>query len=66
LTVAYLVKPFAFEQLLARIRALLRRRTNGGSTCAQVDDLTLDLVRHEVRRGNREVPLTAREFALLE
>jgi DNA-binding response OmpR family regulator len=62
----YLVKPFAFEELLARLRALLRRRMNGGSTCVQVDDLTLDLVRHEVRRGTREVPLTAREFALLE
>jgi DNA-binding response OmpR family regulator len=62
----YLVKPFAFEELLARLRALLRRRTGNGSHELRVDDLALDLVRHEVRRGNREVALTAREFALLE
>jgi DNA-binding response OmpR family regulator len=62
----YLVKPFAFEELLARLRALLRRRTVNGSQELRVDDLLLDLVRHEVRRGNREVALTAREFALLE
>jgi DNA-binding response OmpR family regulator len=62
----YLVKPFAFEELLARLRALLRRRTGNGSHELRVDDLSLDLVRHEVRRGNREVALTAREFALLE
>jgi len=61
----YLVKPFAFEELLARLRALLRR-TNSASTTLQVEDLAIDLMRHEVRRGNREVPLTAREFALLE
>jgi DNA-binding response OmpR family regulator len=62
----YLVKPFAFEELLARLRALVRRNAANGDTELRVDDLALDLVRHEVRRGNREVALTAREFALLE
>jgi two-component system, OmpR family, response regulator len=62
----YLVKPFAFDELLARLRALLRRRTGSDSHELHVDDLVLDLVRHEVRRGRREVALTAREFALLE
>ncbi len=64
----YLVKPFALEELLARVNALLRRRTGtlDTSTELQVKDLTLDLVRHEVRRGNRILELTAKEFALLE
>jgi DNA-binding response OmpR family regulator len=62
----YLVKPFAFEELLARLRVVLRRRKEAVTTQLRVDDLELDLVRHEVRRGKREVPLTAREFALLE
>lgn len=63
----YLVKPFAFEELLARIRALGRRSTEGsdGATL-KVGDLTLDLVRHEARRGGRGVELTPKEFALLE
>jgi DNA-binding response OmpR family regulator len=62
----YLVKPFAFEELLARLRVVLRRRNDVAATQLRVDDLQLDLVRHEVQRGKREVPLTAREFALLE
>jgi two-component system, OmpR family, response regulator len=62
----YLVKPFAFEELLARLRVVLRRRSEAAATQLRIDDLQLDLVRHEVRRGKREVPLTAREFALLE
>ncbi len=62
----YLVKPFAFEELLARLRVMLRRRTEAAATQLRVDDLELDLIRHEVRRGKRELPLTAREFALLE
>jgi DNA-binding response OmpR family regulator len=62
----YLVKPFAFEELLARLRVMLRRRKEAAAAQLRVDDLELDLVRHEVRRGKREVPLTAREFALLE
>jgi DNA-binding response OmpR family regulator len=62
----YLVKPFAFDELLARLRVILRRRNDAAATQLRVDDLQLDLVRHEVQRGKREVPLTAREFALLE
>lgn len=64
----YLVKPFAMEELLARVDALLRRRTQGLETTTQlqVGDLTLDLVRHEVHRGNRMIELTAKEFSLLE
>ncbi len=63
----YLIKPFATEELLARIRALLRRRgEDGGTVRLRVDDLVLDRLRHEAQRGDRRVELTAREFALLE
>lgn len=63
----YLVKPFAFAELSARIRALLRRRRGDGSNeVLRVDDLVLDRVRREVARGDRRTELTAREFALLE
>jgi DNA-binding response OmpR family regulator len=64
----YLVKPFAMEELLARVNALLRRRNRDleMSQELRVDDLCLDLVRHEVRRGDRIIDLTPKEFALLE
>jgi DNA-binding response OmpR family regulator len=63
----YLVKPFAFDELLARVRALGRRPAEPlGTTQLKVGELTLDLVRHEARRGGRIVELTAKEFALLE
>ena len=64
----YLVKPFAMEELLARVNALLRRRDREIETAPElrVGDLVLDLVRHEVRRGDRIIELTAKEFALLE
>lgn len=64
----YLVKPFAMAELLARVDALLRRRTHGIDTSQilKVGDLELDLVKHEVRRGDRILELTAKEFALLE
>ena len=64
----YLVKPFAMEELLARINALLRRRERHFDELPllRVDDLTLDLVRHEARRGGHVIELTAKEFALLE
>jgi two-component system, OmpR family, response regulator len=64
----YLVKPFAMEELLARVEALLRRRAKGleAGQQLQVADLTLDLVRHEARRGESVIELTAKEFALLE
>lgn len=64
----YLVKPFAMEEFLARVGAALRRRerTLDASTTLQVQDLALDLVRHEVTRHGRAITLTAKEFALLE
>lgn len=64
----YLGKPFAMEELLARVNALLRRgsRTTELSTALKVGDLTLDLVRHEVQRAGRVIELTPKEFALLE
>jgi DNA-binding response OmpR family regulator len=62
----YLVKPFERQELLARIRALLRRRPPRGSASLQVADLTLNPATREVRRGEREIELTNREFELLE
>jgi DNA-binding response OmpR family regulator len=62
----YLVKPFERRELLARIRALLRRRPPRGSASLQVGDLTLNPDTREVRRGEREIELTNREFELLE
>jgi DNA-binding response OmpR family regulator len=62
----YLVKPFERTELLARIRALLRRRPPRGSASLQVGDLSLNPDTREVRRGEREVELTNREFELLE
>jgi DNA-binding response OmpR family regulator len=62
----YLVKPFERKELLARIRALLRRRPPRGSASLEVGDLTLNPDTREVRRGEREIELTNREFELLE
>ncbi|MDX5421895.1 MAG: response regulator transcription factor [Hymenobacteraceae bacterium] len=63
----YLVKPFKFKELLARVRALLRRSSLGQeSGKLSVADLTMDLNAKTVRRGEREIKLTAKEFALLE
>jgi DNA-binding response OmpR family regulator len=62
----YLVKPFAFEELLARIRALLRRPTQTLTNTLKVDNLTLDVNSYEVKRGSRDIQLTNKEFALLE
>ncbi len=62
----YLVKPFAFEELLARLRALLRRFEGQEQTVLKAADLTMDLVTHAVTRQGRKVELTAKEFALLE
>ncbi|HEY8083939.1 MAG TPA: response regulator transcription factor [Solirubrobacterales bacterium] len=62
----YLVKPFERKELLARIRALLRRRPPRGSASLQVDDLILNPATREVKRGPREFELTNREFELLE
>lgn len=62
----YLVKPFAIAELLARIRALLRRGGSGPVTLLKADDLTLNLISHEVHRGGRKISLTNKEYALLE
>ena len=62
----YLVKPFERKELLARIRALLRRRPPRGAASLQVGDLTLNPDTREVHRGAREIELTNREFELLE
>jgi heavy metal response regulator len=62
----YLVKPFAFRELLARLRALRRRNSGQRTTRLQVGDLTLDLVTHQASRNGQVIDLTAKEFALLE
>ncbi|MFZ1302205.1 MAG: response regulator transcription factor [Candidatus Microsaccharimonas sp.] len=62
----YLVKPFALEELLARVRALLRRPTEQQSDILTAGDLTLDTVTYTVQRGGKLIQLTSKEFALLE
>jgi two-component system copper resistance phosphate regulon response regulator CusR len=62
----YLPKPFHFDELLARVRALLRRRPVLGSTTITVGDLQIDTVAQRVSRAGRQVQLTAREYSLLE
>jgi two-component system, OmpR family, copper resistance phosphate regulon response regulator CusR len=62
----YLVKPFAFAELLARIRALLRRNRQDRDRVLRAGDLELDPATREVRRGGRVVELTTREYAVLE
>jgi two-component system response regulator MprA len=62
----YVVKPFALEELLARLRALLRRGDAGPDETLSYGDLSLDPATREVHRGEREVELTKTEFALLE
>jgi two-component system, OmpR family, response regulator len=62
----YLVKPFDFDELLARLRALIRRGPTARPAIIEVGDLRIDPASHEVTRSGREVELTLREFALLE
>jgi len=62
----YLTKPFAFAELVARVRALLRRGTQDRGAEIRFADLRLDPVAHKVWRGNKEIDLTAKEYALLE
>ncbi len=62
----YLVKPFAFEELLARVNALIRRRYAVKSPAVRVGDLEIDRATHRVRRGQRAIELTAKQYALLE
>jgi heavy metal response regulator len=62
----YLTKPFAFQELLARIRALLRRKGEVRDPLLRVEDLVLDPARRLVTRGGEKIDLTSKEFALLE
>lgn len=62
----YLTKPFSISELLARLRALLRRQRPQATNVMRLADLELDLVAHEARRGGARIELTRREFALLE
>ena len=63
----YLVKPFAFSELLARVRAVLRRGSQEQlSPCLTIDDLSLDLISRTAQRGGRSIELTGKEFHLLE
>lgn len=62
----YLVKPFAFSELLARMRAVSRRKNGEGQTTLEVAGLQVDMVRHKVLYEDKELELTSREFALLQ
>jgi DNA-binding response OmpR family regulator len=62
----YLIKPFALEELLARVRALLRRPVEQQSTTLIAGDLSLNTITYEVKRGDKIIQLTGKEFALLE
>ena len=62
----YMAKPFAMDELVARLRALMRRVTGENISLYKVGDLTMNLVSREVTRGSRKIELTAREFRLLE
>jgi heavy metal response regulator len=62
----YLVKPFAFEELLARVRALLRRQSDSKTPTLQLADLELDPITRMVTRGGKPIRLTTKEYALLE
>jgi heavy metal response regulator len=62
----YLTKPFAFQELLARVRALLRRKADAAPPRLEVADLTLDPARRQVFRGGKKIELSTKEFALLD
>jgi two-component system copper resistance phosphate regulon response regulator CusR len=62
----YLAKPFAYAELLARVRTLMRRAPRVAPDILQVGDLEVDLIRRRTRRGNTRIDLTAQEFALLQ
>lgn len=62
----YLTKPFAIEELLARVRALLRRISGSSTEILRVDDLVVNTATHEVTRGGQRIELTSKEYALLE
>ena len=62
----YLTKPFSFEELLARVKVLLRRPTTNKTSVLKVADLELNQLNHEAKRANKTIILTAKEFGLLE
>jgi DNA-binding response OmpR family regulator len=62
----YLTKPFAFDELLARVRALLRRESKEKNTCLKVADLELNQLTREVKRQGQPIAMTSKEYALLE
>lgn len=62
----YIIKPFAFDELLARLRMVLRRRAGGGGRVLEIGDLRIDTAARTVHRGPREIPLSSREYAVLE
>lgn len=62
----YLTKPFEFEELLARVAALLRRKNSQKSPELKVADLELDQLKHRVKRAGKDIPLTGKEYSLLE
>jgi DNA-binding response OmpR family regulator len=62
----YLIKPFAFSELLARARALLRRDVSAKTPKLQVRDLEMDTLTRDVRKGQRKIELTAKEYSILE
>ena len=62
----YLAKPFSMEELIARLRAVNRRLTGEGLSVQKYEDLSLNLITHEVSRAGRRIELTAREYALVE
>ncbi|MDP3804388.1 MAG: response regulator transcription factor [Candidatus Omnitrophota bacterium] len=62
----YITKPFVFEELLARVRAVLRKKGSKEATKLEVEGLKLDLITHRVTRQDKEIILTAKEYALLE
>ena len=62
----YLTKPFSFDELLARIRALLRRQSDSRDSNLAFADLTMDVAGHIVKRGDKNIELTSKEYALLE
>ena len=62
----YLTKPFLFEELLARIRALLRRNSEAKTSMIEIGDLVINMASHEVKRRGRNISLSAKEYVLLE
>ena len=62
----YILKPFAMDEVLARVRALWRRPADQQTTVLEAEDLTLNTTTYEVKRGGKVIPLTSKEFSLLE